>query len=38
VAGCCEHGIDSLGVIKGREFLVELLLDCQEGLCSVELV
>jgi hypothetical protein len=50
VAGCCEHGNETLGPIKvgnepldsikGGEFflLCSCLLGSQEGLCSMELV
>jgi hypothetical protein len=39
VAGCCEHDNETSGSIKGNEFLdVELMLACQEGLCSMKLV
>jgi hypothetical protein len=37
-AGCCEHGNEQLGSIKGGEFLdyVSVLLTPQKGLCSME--
>jgi hypothetical protein len=40
VAGSCEHGNETSGSIKGREFLGYLseLLASQEGLCSMELI
>jgi hypothetical protein len=41
VVGFCEHGYESSGSIKGREFLdwlKERQLASQEGLCSMALV
>jgi hypothetical protein len=32
-----EHSNEPLGFIKTGNFLIELLLDSQEGLCSMEL-
>jgi hypothetical protein len=40
VAGSCEHDNEPSGSIKGGEILdlAELLLACQEEICSIELV
>jgi hypothetical protein len=35
MAGCCEHGNEPSGSIKGGEFLDQL--NVQQRLCSVEL-
>jgi hypothetical protein len=35
VAGCYEHGNESLGSIKGGKFLAEWLITSQEGLFSM---
>jgi hypothetical protein len=39
VAGCCEHGNEPSGCIKGGEFLDQLsvLFGSQEGICFAEL-
>jgi hypothetical protein len=40
MAGSCKHGNEAFGSIKDGEFLEYLgvLLACQQGLCSKELV
>jgi hypothetical protein len=40
VAGSCEHGNKSLGFVKDAAFLdlLSVLLTCQDGPCSKELV
>jgi hypothetical protein len=40
VVGSCEHGNEPSGFIKSEELLEELsvVLACQEGLCSMQLV
>jgi hypothetical protein len=39
VSGSCEHCNETLGSIKGREFLYYVwLFDSKEGLCSMEIL